>query len=362
MSRNLLLLLWIRSRERPSAALGLLMALVTVCVLANTLIFWGCEGGGEDGPGFGDALWYSVISITTIGYGDYSASSLWSRLATVLFIVVVGLGTFSVIIGLVFDRMAAYFERGKKGMNQIMFKDHILVINFPDRVRVARLIEELREDTFYARRDIVIVTDDIDELPFVYEHVYFVRGSPLEVATLHQANLLQAATALVLATGRPESSDAMVAAQVLLIESLKPEIYTVAECMRSNHRHLFAINHCDSIVCSNQVGDNLLVQELQDRGISRTIEVVTSNRLGTTVYSAAVTDGRDASYQELAKGLLDRDANLLSVNRDDEVFTTFRDLWAAAGDRVVYVSQRRYTWDELVRMAGEQAATTCAEA
>ena len=50
-----------------------------------------------------DSLWYSIVSITTIGYGDFSAQSLGARLGTIFFIVIAGLTTFTAAAGILVD-------------------------------------------------------------------------------------------------------------------------------------------------------------------------------------------------------------------------------------------------------------------
>jgi voltage-gated potassium channel len=101
---------------------------------------------------------------------------------------------------------------------------------------------------------------------------------------------------------------------------------------------------------------NLLVQEVHDPGISRVMEVITSNSVGDTLYSTEVTGGEDVAYTELVGGLLAREINVLAVNRGEETITTFKGVTSRPGDRVVYVAKRRRTWGELAEGAGGVAS------
>jgi voltage-gated potassium channel len=337
---------WTRARERAWFGTGLLAGALVLCIVGNAVTY-----SYFDGADFGDALWYSVISITTIGYGDFSAESLGARLGTVIFIVICGLGTFSLVLGLIFDRLTEQFEKGKRGMNDIISHDHVLIIHFPSRARVRDLIGELRNDPVYSKRDIVIVADGLHEHPMPLERVYFVSGNPVEEDVLIRAGLERANAAIVLATGESESSDAVVASTVSVIEHLRSDVYTVAECVNGSHRHLFRVNDADAVVCTNRLVNNLLVQEMQDHGVADTIEMITSNQHGTTVYTTEVSGLAGEDYQALAKSLLDQDANLLAVKRGPDTHTTFKGLSAASGDKVVYVGHQRYDWPALTRLA-----------
>ena len=46
-----------------------------------------------------DALWYSIVTITTVGYGDFYPVSLWGRV-TAIFVMVLGVGLIGVIASL----------------------------------------------------------------------------------------------------------------------------------------------------------------------------------------------------------------------------------------------------------------------
>jgi hypothetical protein len=57
-----------------------------------------------------------------------------------------------------------------------------------------------------------------------------------------------------------------------------------------------------------------------------------------------------ANYNDFAKGLLARDINLLCVNRGTESLTSLTGVEPQSGDRVIYASEQRLKWEELVSM------------
>ncbi len=90
-------------RRRKEASVGLLLVFLAMSVVGNALTFFFFDRAAQPDLTMGDALWYSIISITTIGYGDLSASTLGARLGTIVFIILIGLAAFTSAIGIGVD-------------------------------------------------------------------------------------------------------------------------------------------------------------------------------------------------------------------------------------------------------------------
>jgi len=329
------------------------LLMLVLSIFGNATCFYVFERGADESIGLDDALWYSVISITTIGYGDFYPSSVGGRLGTFVFVILLGLGTFTVFLGMAIDWVTELSLREKRGMSSVIASGHILIINFPSADRVRQLIHELKSDPRHTNREIVIISDRIEELPFEGEHLLFVKGSVLEPETYERAKVSEARMAIVLATSYEDpNSDAVVASTVAVIEGLRPEIHVVAECLNDRHKMLFDSVRCDAIVLSMKLSGNLLAQEVHDPGVSQLVDTITSNVTGTTLFSTEIDQSESStSYNELAKGLLDADINLICIGRGDESLTSFVSLYPEAGDRAIYAAQQRYSWPELLAAA-----------
>ena len=323
-----------------------------IAVLGNTICFHTFERSVSPAITWGDSLWYSVVSIATIGYGDFTPTTTGARLGTVVFVVLLGLASFSLFFGMVLDAMAVFISNAKKGLGRAMVDDHILLVHFPSEHRVRQIIDEIRSDPVHGRAEIVLVTDAIDELPFADERVVFVRGSSHDVDTYRRARAEQGRMAIVLSPDYGNSaSDAIVAAAVSVIDRVCPDIHIVAECLQEKHRPLFDSCNCDAVVLGMTIAGNLLVQEVHDPGIAQLVEVVTSNRRGTTLFCVDVGDPGIA-YTELAKALLDHAINVMAVNRGTESITVLAGAESQAGDRLIYSAKQRHEWAALRKLAG----------
>lgn len=322
-------------------------ALLVIAILGNAATFYGFERSVDPSITWADALWYSIISVTTIGYGDFSASTPGARIGTIVFIIVFGLSTFSLFFGMVVDWVAAAVTNAQKGLARAMAKDHILIVHFPNEQRVRQLIDEIRGDPEHGSCEIVIISTAIEELPFKLEDVLFIRGSSHDIETYHRARIDSCRMAIVLSPsyGDP-ASDAVVAAAVSVLDRVKAEVYIVAECADQNHLPLFDASHCDSVVLGMSIAGNLLVQEVHDPGIAQLVEVLTSNQKGTTLFSIVAEDD-EVPYTDMAKGLLDHAITVMAVNRGAQSITRLKDLRSEAGDRLIYAGSHRVDWRSL---------------
>jgi voltage-gated potassium channel len=142
------------------------------------------------------------------------------------------------------------------------------------------------------------------------------------------------------------NSDAIVAAAVSVIDRVQSQIYIVAECLDEKHRPLFDSCNCDAIVLGMTIAGNLMIQEVHDPGIAQLIEVMSSNRRGTTLFSVEALEG-GVDYLELARSLLGRSINLMAINRGLETKTILDGVVSKAGDRVVYSATERLDWRAL---------------
>lgn len=147
----------------------LLLLVLLVVVHSVAMMFF-------EGLTFGDALWLSLTTITTVGYGDLSAATLAGRISSALFI-------YSVGITLLAQLGAEYMEyrltiREMKLIGRWKWKkmkDHILIINAPIENCSSYLVELLSE---------IRATPELYELPVQILSDNFKAGLPEKVSAL----------------------------------------------------------------------------------------------------------------------------------------------------------------------------------
>ena len=339
-----------RIRRRRVLGFFSMLGVLGASLLGNALFFFFFERQVQPDLGIGDSFWYSIISITTIGYGDYSATTLGARLGTVVFIILVGMVAFTTTAGMLIDWVFDLRMKEQTGMASIAAKGHLLIINFPNESRVRQIVEEFASDPAHKNNDIVIITDSVTTLPLNHPNVSFLHGSPLEEETYRRAVLSDATKAIILSTNYDDpNSDSVVASVASVISHLNPKVRVVAECLSPKHKLLFAGLKDITLVYTMDMANNLLVQETQDPGVTLLTQAMTSNLVNGTLASTKVDPPVQdpLSYEQVAIKLLTQEINLVGVIRDQQVHFKFRELFLAADDLLVYISSSRHSWAAL---------------
>ena len=337
-------------RRRRSLGVAALLLILVVSIVGNALTFFSFERGSNPDLTVADAFWYSVISISTIGYGDLSATTAGARIGTVFFIVVLGLTAFTSAVGVGVEWILDRNYRQRAGMSRVVARNHVLIVNFPNERRVRQIVEEFLWDPSHRNDELVVVTDQIEALPFVEPNVHFVRGAPLSEETYERANAKEARQAIVLSTGYDDpNSDSVAASIVTILAHLNPEISIVAEVLDARHSLLFNGTKNASLVYTFRMSNNLLVQEAQDPGVSILTQAIVSNQVEGTLASTKVTSAMEPSprYRDVATSLLKHDVNLVGIIRGEEVNLRFEDISLAQDDRLVYISPTRQDWETI---------------
>lgn len=253
------------------------LIILAVVVLSGSLFFL-CF---EKGLTFSDALWWSFVTVTTVGYGDISPITPGGRIVGIV-MMLTGIG----FLGILTAGIASIFIEEKimenKGMKSVDAKDHFILCGW--NFRGHQVLEELRADP--KCRDIpLVVIADISEKPLDDPQLCFIRGE-VDTDALKKACLDHAKVVIVLSDDTLDAyaRDAKSILNVLTVKSLNPEVYTCVELM--DHANL---DHCqmakaDEIIVVGEINTNLLVQAALDHGITRVISELVSNRYGEELY------------------------------------------------------------------------------
>jgi voltage-gated potassium channel len=253
----------------------------------------------------GTAAWWSIVTMTTVGYGDFSPATFGGRWLVGVPLMVVGIGILGFAIGELTNWVIVAQAKRRRGEVPYTGEGHILILNFPGADLIQELTRELRADPSTAERDIVVVTDEVEEFPedLLQQKILFVRGNPCREAVLENANLRKCHRVIILSQNPSEADcDSITLGVLVTVRALYRNAYVVVECQREENRKLLRSAGVDELVGAGMMRAELLVQGLQDPGINGVLEELLTNLEGNQMYLQDVGEFR-GSYDELQEAV-----------------------------------------------------------
>lgn len=255
----------------------LFTVVLTITVISGLAITW-----LEPDLSLASGLWWSIVTLTTVGYGDISPASPGGRLLAII-IMFFGIGLLSTLSASLAALIISHRLKEDKGMCVADFRDHLILCEWNHRSRA--ILKELRADAHTEDLKVVLVAD-INEKPVDDNNLFFVKGNVCE-ESLEKANIEQAKTIIVLGDDSLEatSRDAKVVLATLTIESLANKVYSVVELVdKANVMHCRRA-HADEIIVGSELSSRLIASAAIDHGISRVVSELLSTQYGNELFS-----------------------------------------------------------------------------
>lgn len=250
----------------------MLGAIIVVVVLGSLVVLHFEKPTNPEIQTYGDAVWLSFVTMTTVGYGDVVPITPGGR-ATVIVMMVLGVTLLTGFIGIQASARAEKALRRAKGLDQkSTLHDHFVVCGWNQRGKyvLTRLA--------YAARDggiPIALLCVLEESPLDDNYVFFYKGSPTNATDQKRVNMENARSVILLADenmgGDPSDVDARTVLAALTARALNPSVNIVAEVLEpENVAHIMNAG-VEEVFDHNLIGGNLLAQAALHKGI---IEVV----------------------------------------------------------------------------------------
>jgi voltage-gated potassium channel len=253
------LLFYWRRFDRTSLAASSLFAILSIGSLLIYAVFGSLYLGNDFDPPIQDfitALYFSIVSMSTVGFGDIVPHSDTARLFTVS-IIVLGITVFatsiSAVAGPVIGGKLKHIVKG--GISNVTRKNHYLIVG----------VSPLAHSVYAGlkKRGYVVTVIVTPNAPHSYPaNADIVVGDASDTATLHNAS---AETALaVLALRMDDAENAFV---ILAIKDLAPKVRTIALVNDSRNLQRLRLLQPDMVFSPQLLAGELLARTLNNETI-----------------------------------------------------------------------------------------------
>ncbi len=314
------------------------------------LLYFLVERHAQPGLDLLDSIWWAMVTMTTVGYGDLYPHTNIGRFLIAYPCMLVGIAIIGYFLGLAAESIFDHISNKKRGLVQITKENHIIICNFPSLDKLKRMTNELKLHPAYENAFFVLVSDNITTLPdnLPTDEFAFVSGNPNREKVLKKANIEAAAGVFILA-GDPLNSDAdsITFAIATVVELLRREndynYKVVAELIHKDNFNLLKKARVDGIVTPEGLTDCLLAQEFLYPGIHEIITQIVSNEIGSQFY---ILDTRLAGHKvaDIQVTVLKHPANLQIIGiikNGKTILNPAKNVIIDKGDKLIMLAEHR---------------------
>jgi voltage-gated potassium channel len=282
---------WSSLHHKPMVRVGTALAIALLLNLLFGAAFYLAESAKQPGLAFGDSVWWSMVTMTTVGYGDYYPKTFVGRFFVAYPCLIIGIGLIGYSLGVIAESMLEGINQRHKGKATMQFKDHLVICQCPSISRVLQLVAQFRAAQGDLNRPAVVVTSRLEELPIEFREnsIHFIKGLPTSEDALIRAGVALAAGVIVLAHNpNDEGADAesfTAGTLVKLIEEdgNRPISLVIELADRKNQRMMERVG-ANGIVPVEGITDMLLMQEMFNPGLRHLFEHLVTYKNGCEFY------------------------------------------------------------------------------
>ncbi len=179
------------------------VVLILFCLLVlSSFLVWIFEDKGSAASTIGsfwDGIWWALVTVATVGYGDKVPITPYGRLVGMV-LIGVGFTLLSVFTGLVASLFVEERMKGAKGLKQIRFHDHLVVCGWN---KTAEFLLKALQERKQSELEICLLMNQAPEFfesiesRFPGLQLSFVRGELAHEEVLRRAGIPHAALVII---------------------------------------------------------------------------------------------------------------------------------------------------------------------
>ncbi len=269
-----------------------MLIFIVVNITAGIVYYFEHQSNPEQFKSFEDALWWSLVTVATVGYGDIVPKTEFGRIFASLTILsgVILISMFTATISSVF---VARKIKESQGLQDIDFTNHILICGWNNQIEdVLRIFERYHTK----QMQIVLVNDApperIESVINAFQHIEikFVRGDFSRETIMNRANVKDAVSAIIVPDAGAPGADEKTLLAILTMKSLNPKIKVCAHILnRENRQHVKRAN-ADEVVVTDQHTAFFLANNILYPGAAQVASEMLDYERGNDVHRVPIPD------------------------------------------------------------------------
>jgi len=265
---------FIRTLQRERV-FGLILALLVILLVGSIGFSLFEPAEGPWWTRFGRALWWGMVTLTTVGYGDVVPVTFLGRLVGVA-LMVIGFLSLSLVTATVASVFIERKFRQEKGLEAVKATQHILILGWPEDAEA--LLDQLLKRLPLSIPVVLINKAPPEQMDAIKERypqntVFYLRGDYSREEILLKANVQGAIKAIILADRQPGETAAQVDQRTLFtaltLKALHAKIRIMGELLRSENRTYLERAGAEEVLIRGQYDSSLLAGAISSPALFR---------------------------------------------------------------------------------------------
>ncbi|MBY8911173.1 potassium channel family protein [Bacillus sp. YC2] len=265
-------------------------------------------------PSVFEGIWWAVITVSTVGYGDYVPKTPLGKIAGMVLVLS---GASFVTAYFATLATAAFRKQHRYVEGKVAFKgrEHVIIIGWNEKSNM--LLEELQRAA--PSKTVVLIDDSLREGPLI-ENVHFIRGHAADDSTLNRANIAAADTVILTADQEKNEAEAdMLSVLTLLaIKGLNPSVYCITEILTERY-----VKNAERAGANKIIGTSRLLSRVMFEHYRVKLQLAEPQTLSDLTLEKKVRiipvpdDLKDKSYHDCVLYFLKRNTTIIGIQKEE---------------------------------------------
>tara|TARA_Y100001970_G_scaffold236746_1_gene296716 strand:- start:1633 stop:2730 length:1098 start_codon:yes stop_codon:yes gene_type:complete len=249
-------------------------------VVSGILLIWILGGIAisyiEDGDfdNIGNSLWWAIVTMTTVGYGDMSPESSIGRVLAIV-IMFCGISLIAIVTGTISSIFTANKIMEGKGLGNINFNKHTLICGWSNNI--SEIINSIITDN--KNCNVVLINNENEDTvnsllsAFQDSNIKYVKGDFSLDSILSKANAQKAESAIIL-NNQDLKNDEKVILSTLTLKKISNNIRVIAQISDKEKISFLKRANVDAVLVNDNFESFMATFHITNPSIAQTIEQI----------------------------------------------------------------------------------------